>query len=44
MINETTGGPCIEPYYVPEKYGVIQNGTMRDMYIVYDGAMRGMYT
>ena len=26
--NVCTGGPCIVPFYVPEKSGVMQNSTM----------------
>ena len=41
-----TGGPCIVPFYVPEKYGLMQNSTMQDRLnrAILNGTMQGIYS
>ena len=40
----TTVGPCIVPFYIPEKYGVMKNSNMQDILYraILNGTMQGI--
>ena len=42
----STGGPCIVPFYIPEKYGLMQNSTMQDILnrAILNGTMQGIFS